>query len=211
MRKRSAVRERILGEYARLQRDTASRTADLLRIGCHDRRLPVLSEQIASLLAFADTRPDLTDEEKAHLHAIVPRLQEQIVELLASPLPATIAHGDLHIGNVAVRPDGTPVFFDWTDACITHPFLDMITIFQQTDEALKARLRNAYLAEWSGYDTPERLRTTFALAAPLSALHQAVSYQGILQYGPPETAKELGESLPYWLRCVLQWQTEAHG
>ena len=42
------------------------------------------------------------------------------------------------------------MIFDWTDACVAHPFIDMIAIGYEEDEAVAARLLDAYLAEWSG-------------------------------------------------------------
>jgi streptomycin 6-kinase len=198
------IRERTVATYARMQRMAAERADALLRFGCLDRRLPVLTEQIAPLLALADTLPDLADETKAELHAFTPRLHELCAELLVYQIPSSLAHGDLHMGNVAIGEDGTLVYFDWTDACLTYPFIDMITIFGETDAATKERLRDAYLAEWTEYESPERLLTAFAIAAPLSALHQTVSYQYIAAFGPPNTQAELGNAVGNWLRCLVR-------
>lgn len=198
------IRERTVATYARMQRMAAGRADDLLRFGCLDRRLPVLTEQIAPLLSLADTLPNLTGETKAELHRLEPRLHELCAELLAYQIPSSLAHGDLHMGNVAMREDGTLVYFDWTDACLTHPFIDMITIFGETDAETKRRLCDAYLAEWAGYESPARLRKAFALSAPLSALHQTVSYQYIAAYGPPNTQTELGDAVENWLRCLVR-------
>jgi aminoglycoside phosphotransferase (APT) family kinase protein len=63
-------------------------------------------------------------------------------------------HGDLHLSTVAQGPHGY-LFFDWTDACVAHPFLDLLTFFQEDEEevqsALRDRLRDAYLAEWTRF------------------------------------------------------------
>jgi len=41
-------------------------------------------------------------------------------------LPSTLVHGDLHADNIARTGRGY-VLFDWTDACVGHPFVDFVT------------------------------------------------------------------------------------
>jgi hypothetical protein len=66
---------------------------------------------------------------------------------------------------VARGPQGYR-FFDWTDACVAHPFLDLPTIRRGTSFAgeeveaelrLRLLLRDAYLAEWASFEPPDRL------------------------------------------------------
>jgi hypothetical protein len=92
----------------------------------------------------------LSPEEEAGLRAAVPRIQTRCAELAGYAVPPSIVHGDLHLSNVARGPKGH-LFFDWTDACVAHPFLDLATIrrgtafVDSTDEAeLRERLGQAY-------------------------------------------------------------------
>jgi len=63
----------------------------------------------------------------------------------------------------------------------------------------------SYLALWTAYESLERLRQVWALAWPLGALHQAISYAHIVA-GLETTAKhEVAWSISYWLRKVLQF------
>ena len=39
-------------------------------------------------------------------------------------MPYTLGHGDLHLGNVALVDDHV-LLFDWTDAAVTFPALDI--------------------------------------------------------------------------------------
>jgi hypothetical protein len=58
---------------------------------------------------------------------------------------------------------------------------------------------------WTAYESRERLRQVWALAQPLGALHQAISYAHIVA-GLEATAKhEVAWGIPYWLRKVLQF------
>ena len=103
-------------------------------------------------------------------------LKDTCRRLAGFGLPDTLVHGDLHPGNVA-RIDGELAYFDWTDACIAHPFFDLQSLQWQKDEATRAALLDAYLGAWEGVESPERLREAAALAAIVTPLHHAVSYQ----------------------------------
>jgi aminoglycoside phosphotransferase (APT) family kinase protein len=97
----------------------------------------------------------LSAEEEAELRAAVPRLTTLCAALAGYAVPPSLVHGDLHLQNVADGPGGY-VFFDWTDACVAHPFVDLLTFLEereeQVEEALADRLRGAYLAEWTRFE-----------------------------------------------------------
>jgi hypothetical protein len=79
---------------------------------------------------------------------------------------------------------------------------------ESLDGDTQMALSEAYLAGWVGYEPIERLREACALALPLGALHQAVSYQHILA-GVEEAARvEWGGALGYWLRKALALMPE---
>jgi hypothetical protein len=206
-----AVREDVLATFARLQVRAAPQVDRLLGVGCLDRRLPWLAAQAerwlpavdeTGRLAGIDAATWLSADEVAELAAAGPRLAAMCGELAAFAVPATLLHGDLHLSNVAKGPAGY-LFFDWTDACIAHPFLDMITVFHEEDGALRDRLRDAYLAEWTGFEPPDRLRRAWELAEPLGALHHAVSYRSIVANLDPPIDLHMMQSTAYWLRKVI--------
>ncbi len=95
----------------------------LLDGGCFDRRPSVLSAQIAALAA--DPTVPLPGDLAERFRAAVPRLQELCAELTLSPIPPTLVHGDLHAGNL-MRTGDRFVVFDWTDACVADPFVDVL-------------------------------------------------------------------------------------
>src|SRR5215475_6291726 len=135
---------------------------------------------------------------------------EVAAQLLADyRVPYTLVHGDLHPGNIA-QHQGTYRFFDWTDACIAHPFFDVLPILleaQALPDAAGAcsHMLEGYLELWTAYESLERLRQVWALAQPLGALHQAISYAHIVA-GLEATAKhEVAWGMSYWLRKVLQF------
>jgi hypothetical protein len=72
------------------------------------------------------------------------------------------------------------------------------------DEAeLRERLRAAYLPEWASFEPPARLARAWELAAPLGALHQAVSYRSMAAGLRPPVDPHLAQSTAWWLRRVL--------
>jgi len=200
-----------------MQVEAAGHVDRLLGAGCHDRRLDRLAAQAEAWLPEVaadgrlpamDTASWLSGEEAAALAAAVPRIRACCEELAALAVPTSLVHGDLHLANVAQGPRG-PLIFDWTDACVAHPFLDLATIRRGTGEVdvaeaeLRARLRAAYLPAWSSYESPERLARAWDLAVPLGALHQAISYRSLVASLQPPIDLHLARSTAWWLRQVL--------
>jgi hypothetical protein len=210
------VVEEVARAYARLQVTAAGHVGRLLDAGCLDRRLDRLAAQAQAWLPAVEATVDLpgvdaatwlSPEEEAGLRAAVPRLQARCAELAGHAVPPSIVHGDLHLSNVAGGPGGY-LFFDWTDACVAHPFLDLATIrrgtafVDSTDEAeLRERLLQAYLPEWASFGSPGRLARAWELAVPLGALHQAVGYRSLAAQPPGDP--HMAQSTAWWLRQVL--------
>ena len=185
-----AERQEVLRRFARLQRGTSDLVEDLLADGCLDRRLEVLDSQIDPLLDDREAVARLSADETAELRRLAPALKELCRRLASLGPPPSLVHGDLHLGNVA-RLDGALVYFDWTDACITHPFIDLHSLQWEKDETTRAALLDAYLEGWEGAEEPERLREAVALAAVVIPLHHAVSYQHIVAGLEPDAKPEL--------------------
>jgi hypothetical protein len=184
------VRREVLTRFAGLQRRSADQTAGLIAAGCLDRRLEVLEQQIDPLLADPEAVARLQPEEREELRRRAPVFHEACGRLGEIGLPATLVHGDLHVGNVA-RRGGELLYFDWTDACVAHPFIDLLSLQWEHDEAERESLLDAYLGAWDGVAPPERLREAAALAAIVIPLHHAVSYHTIVSGLEPAAKPEL--------------------
>jgi hypothetical protein len=208
-----AVWVEALRQFAPIQIACAAQVDQWLAKGCLDRRLDRLAEQIDVLLADEQALSELQPAEREQLHGFGPRIGRMCEQLASYAAPQTLVHGDLHLGNIALQGDQY-TFFDWTDACIAHPFLDLITVLNHADEIegaleeTQALLCDAYLAGWLGYEPLERLREACALALPLGALHQAVSYQHILAGVEPAARAEWDGAIGYWLRKALKLAPE---
>ncbi len=95
------------------------------------------------------------------------------------------------------------VFFDWTDASITHPFLDLLVVLFEEDADLRRKLSDAYLSTWAEFASEDDLHELWKLAEPLASLNQALSYRSILTSIEPGTELDLEPMLPYFLRKIL--------
>jgi hypothetical protein len=201
------ARQEALRQYAALQQESVRHVDALLAAGCLDRRPAWLGAQLPHWFAEETTRRWAAPELAERLAAAVPRLVELCAELAASPLPDTLLHGDMHMANVARRPGGGYLFFDWTDAGVGHPFVDMIAVVQEKDEKNRAVLREAYLDEWAGAADPARLRRDWAVAEVLAHANQAISYMSLglsLREKASAAAHPLfGSYTAKWLRDVL--------
>jgi hypothetical protein len=201
------VREEALRQYAALQHASVEHVDALLAAGCIDRRPVWLATQLPSWFVEPMTRHWTSAEVSAALAAAIPRLGELCAELAGSPLPDTLLHGDMHMGNAARRPGGGYLFFDWTDAGIGHPFVDMVAIAQEDEEASRDRLRDTYLAEWDHIASRVELDRIWAVADVLAHANQAVSYMSLgLSLGASEDVAPHPLFASYtgrWLRTVL--------
>jgi hypothetical protein len=196
--------ETAMQRFGQLQVQTVSQVEDLLAIGCLDRRLDILSTQIDPLLSNDEALALLAVDEIAQLRALAPRLKAMCSELAGYRVPDSLSHGDLHSGNITGE---TLLIFDWTDACIAHPFLDLSVVVGDLEESALGgheRVLDAYLNQWVAYEPLDRLRAMWRLAEPLGAFHQAVSYQHIVATLEPTSKQELIWGVPEWLRRVLR-------
>lgn len=160
------------------------------------------------MLGDEEVVADLSSREVEQLRALGPDLKILCHQLANDAIPQTLVHGDLHPGNIAVQ-NGTPIYFDWTDACVAHPFFDVLTFLDTVDDPVwQRRLHDSYLVQWTDYASLECLREVFARSQLLATIHQAVSYRHIMApvEGPSKQAIRGGAT--YWLRKLLQLVAE---
>jgi hypothetical protein len=195
--------------YAQIQVDCISQVAPLMELGCPDRRLNRIAAQLDPLLAETDTmtlpgRPGgLTPTEVERLRSHAPFLKEWLADLAGYGLPETLEHGDLWGQNIAVT-DAGPVYFDWSDSGIAHPFFLMLTWL--TDFAITfpdipaayQRVRDAYLEPWSDYASANQLVVAFDLAQRVASVYYALIQRDVRAQMEAQWEMELG--VPQCLR-----------
>lgn len=203
-----------LSEFARLQRAATPYVDQFLIAGCPDFRLARLPERFAALLADPDLllvgEPGgMPRDEHAQLTAMIPDVESLCARLAAYGIPETLHHDDLGPGNVLEGPAGL-AFFDWAESAVTHPFCSLMIplrwarLVQECDDAALDTLRDAYLAPWADYGSPEELRAALGLAHRLAYLCRALTYAHLLAAMEPRAAWEMADAPAYWLRLFLR-------
>jgi hypothetical protein len=168
---------RALPTYAALQQDWLDRVADLTALGARDRPLTELADRVAATgdddLLMAKLEPDL----RKRWLAAAPTLAEYCRRLASIGPAATLVHGDLHPWNVATDSVGMR-FFDWTDAAVSHPFVDLAAFIPRCDDpALRGQMWEAYISSWRGHLAPAELEEAARLALVVGMLYQLETYR----------------------------------
>ncbi len=192
--------------HARLQRSYVTEPERLLEYSCTDRRLAVLDAELDRLLEPNSLTAQLDPTKQSRLPERGKQLREAIVELADIGVPETLLHGDLHPRNLAVR-DGQVLAFDWTDAALAHPFLDLVTFTEKRSPlSSDPRVLDAYLHEWQEYATPTDLRRALTLAEQLGTLYQTITYLHLVDHltGPSKNSMLRGGT--FWLQSLLAVQ-----
>jgi len=124
----------ILPTYAELQLESASKVDELLAVGCLDRRLKHLPNQLRELVEDARIlrvgEPDgLLVEERAQLFNSIPSVEHACQRLNDFGGPETLHNDDFHDANIFIGERG-PRFFDWGEACVAHSLFSLEIVFR---------------------------------------------------------------------------------
>jgi hypothetical protein len=128
--------------------------------------------------------------------------------LAAYGIPETLVQEDCHPGHWIAGENG-PVFFDWGDTCLGHPFQSLMMALRWArlvlgyDAATLDGLRDAYLYEWRACGSLERLREAYQLAWRLTPLTRALTWYRIVANQEPSARWQYEDAAPYWLSLFL--------
>lgn len=210
--------EMILARYAELQIALCGRVPELLSLGVPDRRPTVLPDLVEQILAdtpalMIDQAEGLTRDEYERLLGLRPRIHHLCEQLNASPIPASLDHGDFHDANIFLNGD-QPVFFDWGDCSLGHPFFSLRTTFVNIEYIFELpedappfeRLRDAYLEPWTTFTNPHHLEQTFHVAKQLAPLSALLRWHLAIQVLPEEERGEYAAVIPSLLQEFLDLQ-----
>jgi hypothetical protein len=154
-----------LGDDATVWAATLSRLAELQRVLAEDPGALTIAGVAAAPLGrlagvvpalLADDRllqvgrdGGLTASEAAAIRSRVPDLVDACHTLAASGVPDSLEHGDLAADEVIIGEMG-PVFLDWSDGSITHPFLSAASLLAGGADAVESQdpWVTAYLGPW---------------------------------------------------------------
>jgi len=199
-----------LSRLAEIQRVLAA-DLDALRVaGVAAAPLDRLATSVPALLADDDLllvgRPGgLSQAEAASLRGGVPAFVDACRELAVSGVPDSLEHGDLAADEIILGPMG-PVFLDWSDGSITHPFLSAASLLgsRAAMDGDADRLVSAYLGPWltTGVISAVDGRRALGLARRVLPLHLAAMYADRVLPGL-QKPDEIGHVVPDALRAIL--------
>ena len=170
-----------LRAVGRIHKAWIGRSAELLSPGVHDRTLQALERDLVGGFDAVE----LSSEHRPRLEASLPTFARASAALGAGAVPETLVHGDLHPWNVMATDESVRIF-DWSDACVSHPFFDLPTYLERTDEEqARSALLDAYLEVWSDTAPRGELLALAEYAHPLALMHHSISYVRILEAMEP--------------------------
>ncbi len=189
-----AAWERVMAEYAGLQRTVERWSGELIAAGVPDERpdrLPAILDRLLDEDVIW-TRVDEADAAAAvasreRLRDLRPSIAALAWRLATSGIDASVEHGDLHGRNVLVGPLGNRIF-DWGDATVSHPFgtlpATLGSIARRTELDLDgpeiARVRDAYTEAWTDVLPRSGLADVAGLALDLGHIGKATAWERAL-------------------------------
>jgi Phosphotransferase enzyme family len=218
--------KQLLPRYAQTQLDLAAQRSRFVATGMPDRRPKQLTVEYRRLLSELAAKPTkeggLAREEVVALERLLPRYDGWCAELMASTIPDTLQHDDLHSNNVcwpgALDDLSAVRIIDWGDSCIGHPFGTMLATLNSiafhagllnddrggiTDPRVLG-VRDAYLEPFTGLGSRRELLRWVALARSVGCLTRALSWERAVQHAPPTVAAEYDFPERGWLLELLE-------
>ena len=187
----------LLPQYAELQIDLAADADGLVVLGAPDRRLAALPDQFEAL-------------GRSPEHG--PLVHDWCERLGAYRIPETIQHDDFHDGQIFVRDDRY-LFFDWGDACVSHPFCTLSVTLEGVlrrglddveDSVDIAPFRDAYLEPFERYGSHSDLVAATEIAFRLGWITRALcNYELDVALGTQDQA-DLREEVAVRLRLAFE-------
>ena len=205
--------ERILAEYATLQRSVEGDVPTMLAVGTPDGRVERLPSELDRLLdderIWGLVAPDeraTADAARLHLRGAPRLVEEAATRLAATGIAATIQHDDLHGGNIVVGPDGNR-FFDWGDAIVAHPFATLTVTFNSIahrtglglDDRAFTRLRDAYLEAWAFVAPRDAVAEAAEIARDLGCIGRSLAWDRALGHLDVDDMDGHGDAIAGWL------------
>jgi hypothetical protein len=165
---------------AELQIASIAKTDELLKSGCIDLRLHMLTEQIDPFLARMNQLMTMQSIQPpqivspSELRFLGDSLRAAFCELEQQRIPSTLGHLDFNPGNILASPVRCS-FLDWAEGCVTHPFLTFEYLREHArrtfarDPTATQKIVRAYIRPWQSIFPPETVTNAMVLS-PLVAV-----------------------------------------
>ncbi|MFN8112312.1 MAG: phosphotransferase [Solirubrobacterales bacterium] len=172
----AAVLAPALAAYGRLQRRLEDHVDAFLAAGVPDMRPEVMQERFEEALLYAMEAPGADEDAITRVAALREPVAEWSAELASSPVPPSLDHSDLHPFNILGEVD-EPLFFDWGDSSIAHPFAAMFVPLDLAGPEHHDEARDAYLGAFADLAPHDRLLDDLDLARRLAQVARALTWE----------------------------------
>jgi len=142
-----------------------------------------------------------TPEELAAARSVRDGVHAVLEELDSLAIPDTLVHGDLHIGNVAHDGDSL-VLYDWSDAAVSHPFLDLVMLTERLPEDERRPAREVYAEAWRAAYPDVDVDRGLELAVQANTIYQMVTFEQIYRSQEEESLWEMRGVVARTLRSL---------
>ena len=142
------------------------------------RGLPETVHGFDEILASSVELDQLTHEELATARALRDDVHAVVDELASLGIPSTLVHGDLHPGNVAHDGDSLTLY-DWSDAAVSHPFLDLVHLTRSMPDDEAELAMAAYADVWGSAYPGVDVARALELAPQVNWIFQMVTFEQI--------------------------------
>lgn len=188
--------------WATAQIAAVAHVDELVAGGCRRRGAEETVAGFRHLLESSNELALLTADELTTIRSSAARIEGLVREFWGCGIPDTLAHGDLHLGNVAW--DGADLrLFDWTDGCISHPFLDATHLAHSTRVVPgDAGLESTYAEQWRAAYPQADVDLASRLAPIVDLVFQAITFDDIAESTEPRSRWELGGVVADLLRTL---------
>jgi hypothetical protein len=188
--------------WATAQIEAVEHVATLLAGGCRRRGVEETLAGFRRVLASSSELALLSEEQLTAARGCAGELESLVREFWGAGVPDTLAHGDLHLGNVAW--DGETLrIYDWTDGCVSHPFLDASHLAHFTRARPgDAGLESTYAEQWRAAYPHADIDRIVALAPLADLVFQAITFDDIVNTTEPQSRWELGGVVADILRTL---------
>jgi hypothetical protein len=192
----------VASRWATAQIEAVEHVATLLAGGCRRRGVEETLADFRRVLASSSELALLSEEQLTAVRGCADEVESLVREFWGAGIPDTLAHGDLHLGNVAW--DGKTLrIYDWTDGCVSHPFLDAshLTHFTRARPG-DAELESTYAEQWRAAYPDADIDRIVALAPLVDLVFQAITFDDIVSTTEPQSRWELGGVVADILRTL---------
>ena len=168
----SPISEHPLATLAYIQRESTHYLNDLATAGCPRQPLELI---VTKLTEFANVSELISRDQAMQLQRCLLPVSAACEAMTALAIPTTVVHGDFYMGN-AHRTLGGWIVYDWTDAFIGNPFIDVTDPIRRGEPGAA----KAFCRVWLEILPTQTVAQAMRLASIIGTAHYIIMHEQIM-------------------------------